>query len=585
MRNKAYWKKRSEVVASKQFKKTDDYILGLQLEYQEALSSIQKDIEVFYQRFATNNEITLGEARRLLNSNELQEFKMDLKEFTKKAKNNKNLEWEKELNNVSYKVRVTRLQALQTQIRNQIELLYSNQSKDTTKLLGDIYQDTYYRNIYEVHKGLGIGVNFAKLDTNTVNKVLAEPWQGANYSSRIWTNKDKLIMELQTNLVQSFIRGDSIDRTAKVIAERMNVARNRARTLVNTESANIVSKATFNSYSGSGVVKQYEILATLDLRTSKICREMDGKVFKVSEKEIGINAPPFHANCRTTTVAYFDDAIDEERIARDNNGKVYYVDGNIKYEDWYSKHVVNNGNNDIIKEKVIKELKYPEIKTISEAEKWAKDNLSLNTVSYKGIDVDVANYVNKSMNEIYEEYPLLNGFVQEIKADGRAKAPASAVLSFKDGKLNTKLVLSKNDLSNLESIDAMIQRCVDDKWWTPKDGVKGIIKHEMGHMIEYATTLKKYGVISSKKELDDLSNLSTAFNKIKNGELSKEIKVKALNNLNIVSTKKNVKENLSDYANHSTLEFLAESVSEHNPRPLAKEVIKLLREKIKEVWK
>lgn len=342
MKNKHYWKKRAERVAGEQFKKTDDYIVRLQLEYQEALNSIQKDIEVFYARFSENNEITLDEARKLLNSNQLHEFKMSLEEFTRRAKNNKNLQWEKELNNVSYKVRVTRLQALQMQVKNSIEDLYIKQQEGTTGTLGSIYKDTYYRNIYEVHKGLGIGVNFAKLDTNTINKVLNEPWHGGNYSSRIWNNKEKLIMELQTNLTQAFIRGDSIDKTSKIIAERMEVGKSRARTLVNTESANIISKATFNSYANSGVVKEYEILATLDLHTSKICRSMDGRIFKVSEKEIGVNAPPFHPNCRTTTVAYFPDTIDEERIARDSDGKVYYVDGNINYEQWYKENVANN---------------------------------------------------------------------------------------------------------------------------------------------------------------------------------------------------------------------------------------------------
>ncbi len=339
MRSKDYWKKRSEVVAGKQFKKVDNYILSTHLEYMEALSSIQKDIEVFYSRFSQNNEISLQEARRLLNSNELHEFKMDLKEFTRKAKDNKNLQWEKELNNVSYKVRVTRLQALQTQIRNSIEDLYSKQQDNTTSLLNGIYEDTYYRNIFEVHKGLGIGINFAKLDTNTINKVITEPWHGDNYSSRIWNNKDKLIMELQTNLTQAFIRGDNIDKTSKIIAERMEVGGNRARTLVNTESANVVSKATFNSYIGSGVVKEYEILATLDLHTSKICRSLDGKVFKVSEKEIGVNAPPFHPNCRTTIIPYFPDTLDIERIARDYEGEIYYVDGKTNYKQWYEKYI------------------------------------------------------------------------------------------------------------------------------------------------------------------------------------------------------------------------------------------------------
>ncbi|WP_039237529.1 minor capsid protein [Clostridium sp. K25] len=339
MKSKDYWKKRSEQIANKQFSKTDAYISKLCLEFQEALYSIKKDIESFYQRFASNNQVTLDEARRLLNSNELSEFKMDLKEFRNKAKNNIDDIWEQELNNVYYKVRISRLQALQTQINNEIRLLYSKQQEGGTSLLNNMYEDTYYRNIYEVHKGLGIGVNFAKLDTRTIEKVMSEQWQGNNYSSRIWNDKEKLIRELRVNLTQSFIRGDTIDKTSKIMSERMNVAKNRARTLVNTESSYITSKATFDSYNKSGVVKQYQILATLDLRTSRICREMDGKVFKVSGKEIGVNAPPFHPNCRTTTVAYFNDDIDEERIARDSEGKNYYIGGNITYKEWYKKYI------------------------------------------------------------------------------------------------------------------------------------------------------------------------------------------------------------------------------------------------------
>ncbi|MEG0371604.1 MAG: minor capsid protein [Clostridium sp.] len=352
MKNKDYWKKRSEQIAGKQFDKTDRLIQRLKIEHQEAYYSIQKDIEVFYQRFAENNEITLVDARKLLNSGELNEFRMSLRQFIRLAKDNENLKWDKELNNVYFKTRVTRLQALQYQIRDTIENLFSIEFKEMTNLIKDTYEDTYYRNIYEVQKGLGIGINFAKIDEDALKKVINEPWLGSNFSSRIWTDKDKLIRELEINLSQAFIRGDSIDRSTQIIADKLNVANNRARTLVNTESANIVSKATFDGYKASGVVKEYEVLATLDLKTSEICRDMDGKVFKVTEKQIGLNAPPFHCNCRTTTVAYFDDAVDEERIARDSEGNSYYVDGNMKYGEWYTKYVKGDTKEEINEKKI-----------------------------------------------------------------------------------------------------------------------------------------------------------------------------------------------------------------------------------------
>lgn len=339
MKSREYWQRRAEQIASKQFRNTDEYIRRLRIEYQEAYYTIQKDIEVFYQRFAQNNEISLIDAKKLLNSDQLSEFKMSLKQFARLAKDNENLKWEKELNNVYFKTRVTRLQALQIQIKSSVESLFMKQENDMTLFLSDIYKDTYYRNIHELQKGLGLGISFARIDNKALETVTKEKWLGENYSSRLWKDKEKLLRELQINLSQSFIRGDSIDKTANIIAERMKVAKNRARTLVNSESAYILNKATFNSYKASGVVKRYENVATLDLKTSDTCRFMDGKDFAIAEKEVGVNAPPFHANCRTVTTAYFEDAIDEKRIARGIGGKVYYVDGSMTYDKWYKEHV------------------------------------------------------------------------------------------------------------------------------------------------------------------------------------------------------------------------------------------------------
>ncbi|MBU5440301.1 minor capsid protein [Tissierella sp. MSJ-40] len=353
MKNENYWKKRSEEIASKQFKKTDEYISSIVQEYEKAMSSIERDIESFYIRFSENNEITMAETRRLLKTKELKEFKWTVEEYIQKGKENAiNQQWMKELENASTKVRVSRLEALQTQIQNQIEILTNSQRQGMKDLLSDVYQDTYYRNIYEVHKGLGIGTSFAKLDTQAIEKVLNQKWLGENFSSRVWNDKKKLIRELQTALEQSFIRGDSIDITASNLAKRMNVAKKRAVALINTESAYITNKSTMDSYKNSGVVKEYEILAVLDNSTSPICRSMDGKDFKVSEMKTAVNAPPFHTNCRTTTVAYFSDAEDEERIARDSEGRVYYVDGDVKYEQWYDKYVKSNPSELVAEKKV-----------------------------------------------------------------------------------------------------------------------------------------------------------------------------------------------------------------------------------------
>ncbi|MEJ9209753.1 minor capsid protein, partial [Paenibacillus larvae] len=142
--------------------------------------------------------------------------------------------------------------------------------------MSDTYTDTYYRTLFEIQKGIGIGVTFAKIDSEAAGKIISNKWLSANYSDRIWANKAKLIRELDTNLAQSLIRGDNVNKTARTLSERMQVSFSNAARLVQTESAHIVSQATYDSYRESGVVEKYEFLATLDRRTSKVCRHMDG---------------------------------------------------------------------------------------------------------------------------------------------------------------------------------------------------------------------------------------------------------------------------------------------------------------------
>lgn len=250
MKSIDYWQKRAEQIAERQHKKADEYIEKLKREYEKALKSIQRDIEVFYQRFAINNEISFAEAKKLLTEGELEEFRMTLEEFIEKAKDNADGRWTKILDNVYFKTRVSRLEALQIQIRQQIELLKASEQQKTKELLSDVYEDTYYRTIFELQKGVGIGSTFAKVDNKALENVLSQPWQGSNFSARIWDDRDKLLRELETALSQAFIRGDSIDRITQALAKRMSVSYSNAARIIRTETSFIVGRATFEGVQG-----------------------------------------------------------------------------------------------------------------------------------------------------------------------------------------------------------------------------------------------------------------------------------------------------------------------------------------------
>ncbi|MFX3631862.1 MAG: minor capsid protein [Candidatus Pristimantibacillus sp.] len=330
-----YWKQRSEQVAARQYMKADRYERELKREYEKAMRNLQQQIENFYFKYAINDEVSFQEARKQLSPSELKGFKMTLEEFTEKAMNNADGRWTQQLNSIYYRTRVTRYEALLTQIQQQVELLTGMRQTDMRELLGDIYEDTYLQTLFEVQKGTGVGASFARIDDKGLNMVLSTEFEDSNWSKRIWGDRDKLTNQIKTKMAQSFIRGETAERSIREVVGRMRVSLANAERLVQTEAAFFTGQATMKGYKESGVIERYELVATLDSRTSSICQSLDGKVFKLSEMDVGVNYPPLHVRCRTTTVAYFDDDIDPgDRIAESDGGHLYLVPGNMTFPEW-----------------------------------------------------------------------------------------------------------------------------------------------------------------------------------------------------------------------------------------------------------
>ncbi len=78
--------------------------------------------------------------------------------------------------------------------------------------------------------------------------------------------------------------------------------------------------------------------------TCSLCGSMDGMIFPRAQLKQGISQPPFHPNCRCTTVPYDEDwDYKGQRIAKDKEGKYYYVPENMSYEEWKKEFVEGEG--------------------------------------------------------------------------------------------------------------------------------------------------------------------------------------------------------------------------------------------------
>ena len=346
----SYWTKRFEEEEKQRNISNKAYTKEIERQYKIAENKIKSDIEKWYIRIADNNQISLADAKKLLTKDELKEFKWTLAEYTQKAKSGA---WKNELENASARIHIKRLEALQLQVQNSIETLRNKENEMLEDYLIKNYEDTYYHSLYEISKGLNLKTSFATLDRNKINQVIGKPWlsDGKTFSDRIWQDKEQLINTLRTKITQSFITGSTLDEAvediSKFVSDKIKNKEYVARRLLETESAAYASKAQIEAFKSIDVEK-YEIVATLDLHTSEICQEMDGKVFNISDQEIGVTVPPFHSHCRTVIAPYFDD--ESTRASRDENGEYKEVKY-MNYKEWKDQYIkkshtqVNNKNN------------------------------------------------------------------------------------------------------------------------------------------------------------------------------------------------------------------------------------------------
>lgn len=337
-RDSAYWKKRFKELERAQHERGRVCYEDIEKMYRRAQNELEKEISKWYGRFARNNMVSMTDARKMLTGREIEELRWDVSEYIAHGEENAvSGAWIKQLENASARYHVSRLEALKLQTQQQLEVLFGNQLDRIDTAMKDIYTSGYYKTAFELQKGVGVGWNFATLDDKTISKVISKPWavDGRNFSERIWKSKEKLINEMHKTLTQNIILGQDPQKAINTIAERMKVSKVNAGRLVMTEEAFFSSAAQKECFAELDV-EEFEVVATLDSHTSQLCRDMDGKHFPMSQYEIGVTAPPFHVNCRSTTCPYFNDEFSNlgKRAARGEDGKTYFVPANMTYREW-----------------------------------------------------------------------------------------------------------------------------------------------------------------------------------------------------------------------------------------------------------
>lgn len=338
-----YWKRRFEKLEELEHRSALQLQRELERDFRKAQSGMIADIEKWYLTLLGNNDnVSPGDVRKFISDAELEEFKWSLEEYIDYGKKyTDNQRWIRQMENASARIHINYLDLAKQQVSNRLEMLYHTYESKLAKFAEEAITSIYYHAMYEVQKGFNVGWKIKAFDERRLDKIMKFPWSpdSKTFSRNIWDDKVKLTNNLHKELTQMTLRGGRPDEAIENIAKIMDTSINNSRRLVMTESSYFYSSAQEEVYDDLNV-ERYQIVATLDKRTSTICQELDLEVYEMSAYEVGVTAPPFHPYCRTVTVPYFDDDFTiGERAARGEDGRTYHVPGNMKYEDWYKKYV------------------------------------------------------------------------------------------------------------------------------------------------------------------------------------------------------------------------------------------------------
>lgn len=345
MNNKDYWTQRKANLIYEQMDKAERQADKFDKVYEEAKAYIDKEIKKIFDKFQRDYGLSENVARQVLKTMKDKKDLADLRRMLEARPNDPNIQrLLADLDSPAYTYRMKRLERLSDDLDRMRESIYHSEKKGSDAFYSDLMKDSYYKATFDLQQQTGLAYSFSDLPETEIKRLQGLKWTGEAYSDRIWSNTGALASSVKDELLVSLMTGRSVRDTSQAIAERFEVGKGKARRLVRTESAFFHNQMELLSYEDAEITK-YKFVAVLDKRTSHICQQHDSKVYNTAEAVPGVNYPPLHPWCRSTTIAH-DDDIDysklERRARNPETGKVEYVPADMSYKEWYDKYVAKD---------------------------------------------------------------------------------------------------------------------------------------------------------------------------------------------------------------------------------------------------
>ena len=304
MDSKTYWAKREAEQLKHNITDEKEYDREIKRIYSDMLDACQKEIDSFYGKYAAAEGITIAEAKKRVSELDIAAYERKAKKYVKDKDFSDKANEEMRLYNAAMKI-------------NRLEMLKANIGLETIaghneleKFMGGILKG---RTEDELKRQAGILGETVRNNAAKVHAIVNGSFRNATFSDRIWQYQDLMRGDIGKALTEGLIRGKNPRAIARDMQKifyggdpkRDGGYRYCIERLMRTELARVQTEAQKQSFIRNGF-DEYEFIANADC--CDICKEIDGKHFKVSEMMPGENAPPMHPHCRCSTAAYSDDA-------------------------------------------------------------------------------------------------------------------------------------------------------------------------------------------------------------------------------------------------------------------------------------
>ena len=308
--SQSYWAKRRQQDKIKVINTGEKGIDNLKRLLLLNIKDVESKIKAFYDKYGDN-------PAEKMSYSEWQKFKAKIKQAAKKNPQDKYLQRLVKQNIPKYQI--DRLRALEFELQMQLTEATNGQAKGIYNTLDDVARVS--QNVLSKSLEASIGLRFNTIADKKLKQLLSSDWSGANWSDRLWHDRAVVGKKVTEILERGVVQGTSLQKMARELKQATNQSFNNAFRLIRTETSHIDGQVTLEGYKQASVelgLEYYEYDAFLDSRTSSICRELDKKRFKITDAEVGVNYPPAHPNCRSTTQLVLDeDYKQEEKIKVD----------------------------------------------------------------------------------------------------------------------------------------------------------------------------------------------------------------------------------------------------------------------------